>query len=110
MVVMAATMVMVVTMIMVVVVVVIMVVVMAVMMAMVVVPGAACTVQRLAEICVDLGHDFHRLGDMTGQLVLSLVGHDLSPFFKLFHMTLVVVNPVLQQNPQLLYIIHFRST
>jgi hypothetical protein len=70
---------------------------------------AAGLTEGLVEFGVHLPHQLNGPGDLTGQGRLAIGGHGRTPFLKLLDMPFVVFYPMLQHDPQLLYVIHSLS-
>lgn len=81
-----------------------------VMVVLVIVLGAAGLLKRFAKFLVHRSHQLDCPGDMLGKSGFSLIGDNRLPFAKLFHVPFIVFYPVLQHDPQLLYIIHMFSS
>ncbi len=62
--------------------------------------------EGLAQLSVDLAHQFHGPGDLPREGRLAIGGHGRPPFFELLDMPFVVFYPVLQHDPQLFDVIH----
>lgn len=83
--------------------------VMMVAVMMVVVPIRLRTtglMEGLAQLDIDLAHQFNSPGNLTREGFLAIGGHGRPPFFEFLNMPLVVFYPVLQHDPQFFDVIH----
>ncbi len=62
--------------------------------------------EGLTQLGVHLAHQLNGQGDLTREGRLAIGGHGRTPFLELLDMPFVVFYPVLQHDPQLLYVIH----
>lgn len=62
--------------------------------------------EGLAQLDIQLAHQFNSPGDLTGEVCLAIGGHGRPPFFELLDMPFVVFYPVLQHDPQFFDVIH----